>query len=409
MTQPRRIVIIGAGLAGASAAGSLRDNGYEGEVLLLGQEPHRPYELPPLSKGLLLGQVDEPDWVHEPDYYDTHGIEHRRGVTAVRLRPGDRAVETDDGAELHYDLLVLATGSHPRVLDVPGADLPGIRTLRTLDDSLALREDLRRRPRVVVVGAGWIGCEVAAAARSHEAEVTVVAPERLPLARVLGERMGEVFRDLHADHGVTWRLGTGVAGFVGGDAVRAVRLADGTELPADLVVLGVGAAPRLTLARDAGLALTDEVPGGGVAVDERLRTSAPEVYAVGDIAAHLHPRYGRRVRTEHWANAREQGRHVGQVLLGASEPFQATPYFFTDQYDLGMEYRGLADPEDELVVRGDPASREFIAFWLRDGHVHAAMNVNVWDDGDALQALVDNRAPVVVEDLQEADLPSLIP
>ncbi|SHH10169.1 NAD(P)/FAD-dependent oxidoreductase [Streptoalloteichus hindustanus] len=409
MARPGRIVIIGAGLAGASAAGSLRDNGFTGEIRLIGQEAHPPYELPPLSKGLLLGQVDEPDWVHEPDYYAAHEIEHRRGVTAVRLRPADRVVDTDDGEEIRYDLLLLATGSRPRTLDVPGAHLAGIRTLRTLDDSLALREDLRRRPRVVVVGAGWIGCEVAAAARAHGAEVTVVAPEPLPLVRVLGERMGEVFRDLHAEQGVTWRLGTGVTGFDGDERVRAVRLSDGASLPADLVVLGVGAAPRLTLAAEAGLAVTDEVPGGGVAVDERLRTSAPEIYAAGDVAAHHHPRYGRRVRVEHWANAKEQGRHVGETLLGSPTPYQATPYFFTDQYDLGMEFRGLARPEDEVVVRGDLRAREFVAFWLREGHVHAAMNVNTWDDGDALQALVDNQAPVVVEDLQEADLPSLIP
>jgi NADPH-dependent 2,4-dienoyl-CoA reductase/sulfur reductase-like enzyme len=190
--------------------------------------------------------------------------------------------------------------------------------------------------------------------------------------------------------------------------VRAVRLADGDELPADLVLLGVGAAPRLELAQRAGIRTTGDVPGGGVATDAALRTSAPDVVAAGDIAAHDHPRYGHPVRVEHWANAKDQGAHAAGTLLGADQPYRASPFFFSDQYDLGLEYRGLADPDrDELVVRGEPASREFIAFWLRDGHVRAAMNVNSWDHGETLQALVDQQAVVPADRLRTADLASL--
>jgi NADPH-dependent 2,4-dienoyl-CoA reductase/sulfur reductase-like enzyme len=410
MAEPQRIVIVGAGLAGATAAGSLRERGFSGDVVLFGQEKHQPYELPALSKDILLGRADEPAWVHEPAFYDEQRIALRGGVRVTEIRAAERVIVTADGATEPYDRLLLATGSHPRALPVAGADLAGLRTLRTLDDALSLRAELTEGKRVVVVGGGWIGCEAAAAAREHGAEVTVVDPVPLPLGRVLGDAVATVFRDLHAEHGVHWRLGVGVEGFTGEDGVvTGVAITGGEQLSADLVLVAVGAAPRLDLARQAGLALTDEVPGGGVAVDAALRTSDPNVVAAGDIAAHAHPRYGRRVRVEHWANAKDQGSHAAATLLGSDEPYQAAPYFFTDQYDLGCEYRGLADPErDELVVRGDLAARDFTAFWLRDGRVRAAMNVNQWDDGDALQALVDAQAVVSPEQLRTADLASLV-
>ncbi|MEV7096577.1 FAD-dependent oxidoreductase [Amycolatopsis sp. NPDC051045] len=402
MSEPRKIVIVGAGLGGASAAAAVRERGYPGEILLLGSDPHSPYELPPLSKGVLLGTTDEPDWVHEEKFYAEKDIRFSAGVTATRIELGARLVLDETGGEHPYDRLVLATGSRPRRLPVPGGDLPGLYTLRTLDDALELRSAFAAAERVVIVGAGWIGSEAAAAARTHNAEVTVVDPVRVPLANVVGETVGGVFRDLHAEKGVHWRLGEQVAEITGGpDGVRGVRLSGGEELTADVVLIAVGAAPRVELAHAAGLELSDD---GGVAVDAALRTSAPDVYAVGDIAAHFHPRYGRRIRVEHWANAKDQGTHVAQNLLGGNEPFLASPYFFTDQYDLGCEYRGLADPAaDELVIRGDLASREFTAFWLREGEVAAAMNVNMWDDGDALAALVDGHAKVTAEQLRTAD------
>ncbi|CCH28586.1 FAD-dependent oxidoreductase [Actinosynnema sp. NPDC047251] len=400
MAEPQRIVIIGSGLAGASAAGALRERGYDKGLVLLGREAHQPYELPALSKNVLLGSADGPNRVHEPDFYDSHSVDLRLGVEVTELRLGERVVVDTTGATHSYDRVVLATGSTPRTLPVPGEDLPGLRTLRTVEDSLALRAALAERPRVVVVGAGWIGCEVAAAARSHGADVTVIDPVDLPLRRVLGPVVAKVFHDLHEQNGVHWRLGVGVDGFLPG----GVRLADGSEVHGDLVVLGVGAKPNTELAEKAGLALAD----GGVAVDGALRTSHPDVCAIGDIAAHDHPRYGRRVRVEHWANAKDQGAHVAGTLLGLDEPYTAAPYFFSDQYDLGMEYRGLADPEhDQLVVRGDLDSRDFTAFWLREGRVRAAMNVNQWDDGVALQALTDAQATIPPDQLRSATLSDL--
>jgi len=311
-----------------------------------------------------------------------------------------------DGSAHHYDRLLLATGSKPRNLPVPGGDHPTLYTLRTLDSAVALRDRLVAGTRVVIVGGGWIGCEVAAAARAHDAVVTVVEPLALPLHRVLGTTIGEVFRDLHTAHGVNWHLGVGVTGFETKDGgIELVRLADGTELVADVVVIAVGAAPDITLAKEAGLTIAQD---GGVAVDVALRTSVPEIFAAGDIASHAHPRYGHPVRVEHWANAKDQGTHVAGGLLGEEQPYTASPYFFSDQYDLGLEYRGLADPEhDQLVVRGDLAAREFIAFWLAEGRVRAALNVNSWDDGDALGALVDNAVEVSAEQLREADLSTL--
>jgi 3-phenylpropionate/trans-cinnamate dioxygenase ferredoxin reductase component len=395
MAEPQRIVIVGTGLAGASAAGALRDRGYGGKIVMFGTERHRPYELPALSKDVLLGKAGEPAWVHEPGFYSDNEIDLQLGVSALELRPDDHTVVDSDGAVRPYDRLLLATGSRPRVL--PGAQG---HVLRTLDDSLALRSALREGRHVVIVGAGWIGCEVASAARTHGCRVTVVDPLAEPLVRVLGPEMGAMFRGLHEEHGVEFELGTGVESF----SPSGVRLGDGTELLPDVTVLAVGATPRLELAEAAGLELAD----GGVAVDAVLRTSAPDVFAAGDIAAQEHPRYGGRVRVEHWANAKDQGTHVAGSLLGLDEPYLKSPYFFTDQYDLGMEYRGLAGPDDELVVRGDVASREFVAFWLRDGRLRAAMNVNVWDHGTALKALVDAQATVTAEQLREADLGALV-
>ncbi|MBB5957603.1 NADPH-dependent 2,4-dienoyl-CoA reductase/sulfur reductase-like enzyme [Saccharothrix tamanrassetensis] len=401
MAEPQRIVIIGSGLAGASAAGSLREQGYDNELILFGREAHQPYELPALSKDVLLGNTDEPNRVHEADFYEAHRVDLRLGTEITEIRASERAIVDSDGVTHSYDRLVLATGSTPRTLPVPNADLPGLRTLRTIEDSLSLRESLTADARVVIVGAGWIGCEVAAAARRHGSDVTVVDPVDLPLRRVLGPTIGAVFRDLHADHGVHWRLGIGVDGFT----PNGVRLADGSEVRGDVVVLGVGAKPNTDLAEKAGLTLAE----GGVAVDAALRTSSPDICAIGDIAAHDHPRYGRRVRVEHWANAKDQGAHVAGTILGRSEAYTGAPYFFSDQYDLGMEYRGLADAEhDRLVVRGSLEDRDFTAFWLRDGRLRAAMNVNQWDDGVALQALVDSHAAVSPDQLRTATLADLV-
>jgi NADPH-dependent 2,4-dienoyl-CoA reductase/sulfur reductase-like enzyme len=406
MADPRHVVIVGSGLAGASAAAGLRERGFAGKVTLFGQDRYRPYELPALSKGILIGDTDHPDWVHEEGFYPEHDIELRTSSRITALRPDEQIVVDSDGTAHHYDRLLLATGSKPRLLPLAGGDRPGLHTLRTLDDANNLRTRLVSGAHVVIIGGGWIGCEVAAAARSHDARVTVVEPLVLPQHRVLGSTIGEVFRDLHAEHGVRWHLGVGVDSISGGAGeTEVVKLSDGTELTADVVVVAIGAGPDVALAKEAGLTIADD---GGVAVDAALRSSAREIYAAGDIASHAHPRYAKPVRVEHWSNAKDQGTHVAGSLLGGDEPYRASPYFFSDQYDLGLEYRGLADPDhDELVVRGDLGSREFIAFWLADGRVTAALNVNSWDDGDALGALVDKGTSVTAEQLRKADLSTL--
>ena len=394
-SQPSRIVIIGASLAGASAAIALRDQGYQGELTVIGEESQLPYERPPLSKAVLIGERDEPDWVAEEATYADKDISLRLGTMATRI---DRArkVVVASRTEYPYDKLLIATGSGSRRLDLPGADLEGLLTLRTLEESLGLRERFTEGARIVIVGAGWIGCEAAAAARLHGANVTVIEPRSQPLLAVVGEQIGATFAALHRDHGVDLRLGIGVTGFAGDGVVSSVHIKGHASVPADMVLVAVGAAPNIALADVAGLKLAD----GGIAVDATLRSSDPDIYAAGDVAAHDHPRYPHRVRVEHWANAKDQGTHVARNLLGAEEPYVLRPFFFSDQYDLGCEYRGQADPtKDRLVVRGDLKSREFTAFWLRDGGVAAAMNVNQWDDGDTLQELVDSGRHVHDQEL----------
>jgi 3-phenylpropionate/trans-cinnamate dioxygenase ferredoxin reductase subunit len=384
--SPSRIVIIGASLAGASAAIALRDQGYDGELTLIGEESQLPYERPPLSKAVLIGNTDEPDWVADEATYADKNISLRLGTIATRI-DRSRKVVVASRTEYPYDKLLIATGSAPRRLDVPGADLDGLLTLRTLEESLALRERFTEGATIVIVGAGWIGCEAASAARQRGAKVTVIEPRSQPLLHVVGEQVGATFAALHRDHGVDMRLGIGVTGFAGDGAVSSVHIKGHASVPADTVLIGVGAAPNIALADVAGLKLAD----GGIAVDATLRTSDPDIYAAGDVAAHDHPKYRGRVRVEHWANAKDQGAHVASNLLGADEPYVLRPFFFSDQFDLGCEYRGFADPaKDRLVVRGNLASREFTAFWLRNGAVAAALNVNQWDDTDTLQELVDS-------------------
>jgi 3-phenylpropionate/trans-cinnamate dioxygenase ferredoxin reductase component len=397
-SQPSRIVIIGASLAGGTAAIALRDQGYPGELTLIGEESQLPYERPPLSKALLLGERDEPDWVADEATFADKDISLRLGTMATRI-DRDRKVVVASRHEYPYDRLLIATGSSARRLDIHGSDLDGLLTLRTLEESLGLRERFTDGANVVIVGAGWIGCEAAAAARQHGANVTIVEPRSQPLLGVVGEQIGATFAALHRDHGVDLRLGTGVKGFAGEGTASSVLIKGGHAIPADTILIGVGAAPNIALADAAGLKLAD----GGIAVDATLRSSDPDIYAAGDVAAHDHPKYRHRVRVEHWANAKDQGLHVAGNLLGAEAPYELRPFFFSDQYDLGCEYRGLADPaKDRLVVRGDLASREFTAFWLRDGAVAAALNVNQWDDGDALQELVDTGRQVSDKDLVSA-------
>jgi 3-phenylpropionate/trans-cinnamate dioxygenase ferredoxin reductase subunit len=401
MTSDQTFVIAGASLAGAKAAETLRTEGFDGRVVLVGAEDERPYERPPLSKDYLRGEVGrEKVYVHDEGFYASHDIELRLGRTAVSLSPSTSELLLDDGERMRYDRLLLTTGAEPRRLPVPGSELDGVLYLRTVEDSDVLRGRLQRGGTIVVVGAGWIGCEVAASARTLGLDVTVLDPLAFPLERVLGSEVGAIYRDIHADHGVRMLGGTGVEAFAGDGAVGRVRTTDGHELECDLVVVGVGVDPRTGLAAQAGLEVDD-----GILVDEHLRAGMPGVFAAGDVARAHHPFYGEPIRVEHWANALEQGPAAARNMLGRDEPYDRLPYFFSDQYDVGMEYSGLARSWDRVVFRGDPASREFIAFWVADDRVVAGMNVNVWDVTDPIQRLIRSRAAVDDRRLADPDVP----
>jgi 3-phenylpropionate/trans-cinnamate dioxygenase ferredoxin reductase subunit len=406
MPPTQTFVIVGASLAGAKAAETLRVEGFDGRVVLIGEEPLRPYERPPLSKAYLRGEVgfDEAA-VHQTDFYASNDIELRTSTTVTALVPKDSQVTLGSSERLSYDRLLVATGASPRRLSVPGAELDGVRYLRSVADADALQQAIETSAPVVVIGGGWIGCEVAASARQLGAEVAMVEMAPVPLGRVLGSELGTVYRDLHAEHGVKLHFGVGVDSVRGSSAVEEVRLTDGTSLPAGVVVVGVGVVPRVQLAEAAGLKVDD-----GVVVDEQLATSQADIYAAGDVANAFHPFYRTHIRLEHWSAALNQGPVAAKNMLGEPTVYEKVPYFFSDQYDLGMEYTGFAPKWEEVVFRGDPASREFIAFWLHDGRVMAGMNANVWDVTDTIEALI--RADHVVDLARlidtEVDLSSLV-
>ncbi|MFE3500584.1 NAD(P)/FAD-dependent oxidoreductase [Kitasatospora sp. NPDC059160] len=401
----RPIVIVGASLGGAKAAEALRGAGYRGGIVLIGEEHERPYERPPLSKGYLLGkEAREKLHVHPPQWYAEHDVTLRLGTPVVAIDPAARTVTLADDGEIGYHKLLLTTGSAPRRLPVPGADQDGVLYLRRVEDSDRIKAVLRPGARIAVVGAGWIGLEVAAAARAAGAEVTVLESLELPLLRVLGREVAQVFADLHRDHGVNLRFGVHVAELTGADGtVSGVKLADGTELAADAVVVGIGISPATALAEAAGLEVDN-----GIKTDQHLRTSDPDVYAAGDVANAYHPLFDRHLRVEHWANALNQPQTAARALLGQPDAvYDRVPYFFSDQYDLGLEYVGYAEPGgyDRVVFRGDVAGREFIAFWLSGGRVLAGMNVNVWDVVDPVRELIVSRREVDAGRLADPTVP----
>jgi 3-phenylpropionate/trans-cinnamate dioxygenase ferredoxin reductase subunit len=401
MPSDKSFVIVGASLAGAKAAETLRAEGFDGRVVLIGAETERPYERPPLSKDFLRGEVGrEKVYVHDATVYADQDIELRLGRTAMSLNTASNEVALDDGERVVYDRLLLTVGAEPRRLSIPGGELDGVLYLRSLEDSEALRKRLEGGGAVVVVGAGWIGAEVAASARQRGLDVTVLDPASVPLERVLGPEVGAVYRDVHTDHGVRMLLGTGVDAFEGDGAVERVRTSDGREVECDFVVVGVGVQPRSQLAAQAGIAVDD-----GILVDEHLRTSVAGVFAAGDVANARHPFYGERVRVEHWANALNQGPAAARAMLGGSAAYDRVPYFFSDQYDVGMEYSGFARTWDRVVFRGDPSAREFIAFWLTGDRVVAGMNVNTWDVTEVIQRLIRGRVAVDDRRLSDPDLP----
>ena len=393
-------VIVGAGMAGGKAAETLREEGFEGRVVLLGGEPERPYERPPLSKDYLRGESERAGVYLQEDagWYDEHDVELRPSTHVESLDVAAGAVVLAGGERIDYDALLLTTGAEPKRPPIPGTDLDAVHVLRTLEDSDVLRGVLDAAGRLVVVGAGWIGSEVSASARERGMDVALVEPQSVPLEGVLGPELGAFYRDVHADHGVQLHLGTGVEAIEGNGRAERVRTSDGTVLDCTAVLLAVGVAPRTQLAE--GVLDVDN----GILVDASLRASADGVFAAGDVANHAHPLFG-RLRVEHWANALEQGPSAARAMLGSDVVYERVPYFFSDQYDVGMEYAGHSAPGDTVVFRGDPATREFIAFWLRDGRVTAGMNVNVWDVNEHLQELVRSGASVDPDRLRDPDVP----
>jgi 3-phenylpropionate/trans-cinnamate dioxygenase ferredoxin reductase subunit len=404
MASSTTFVIVGGGLAGAKAVEALRDNAFDGQIILFADETHLPYERPPLSKEYLAGKKSLNDFtVHNSDWYVQRSVDVRLASRVSRVDTAAHTVGLPDGTTVRYDKLLLATGSASRRPPIPGSDADGVYYLRSYEDAQLLNDVLAEGSSLAVVGAGWIGLEVAAAARQRGVEVTVVEAANQPLVAALGETIGEVFATLHRDHGVDLRLQAQVEDIATADAAATgLRMRDGSAIAADAVLVAVGAKPNVDLAEQAGLTMGD----GGVLVDASLCTSDPDVYAVGDIAAAEHPLYGTRIRTEHWANALKQPAVAAAGMLGKPGTYAELPYFFTDQYDLGMEYVGHAPDSARLVFRGDVAGREFVAFWLAgDNRVLAGMNVNVWDVLDDVKALIRSKSPVDPDELADPQAP----
>ena len=403
MAGSSTFVIVGGGLAGAKAVEALRDNGFGGQVILFAEEELLPYERPPLSKEYLAGKKSLNDFtVQNSDWYRDHKVDLRLGALVSSLDPAAHTVGLPDGTTVSYDKLLLATGSASRHIPIPGSDAAGVHYLRTFGDAAALNSVLADGSSLAVVGAGWIGLEVAASARQRGVNVTVVETAKQPLLAALGETVGEVFATLHRDHGVDLRMEAQVAEITTrADRATGLKMRDGSTVTADTVLVAVGAKPNIELAERAGLSMSSGSQGG-VAVDASLRSSDPDIYAVGDIAAAEHPLFGTRIRTEHWANALKQPAVAVAGMLGKPAEYAELPYFFTDQYDLGMEYVGHAPHFDRVVFRGDLAGREFVAFWVDgDNRVLAGMNVNIWDVLDDVKALIRSKAAVDTDKLAD--------
>lgn len=407
MSGEETFLIVGAGLAGARLAEELRARDCPGRILLIGAEEHLPYERPPLSKDYFAGRKQLADFtVHDGDWYRDHRVELLLGTKVTAIDPAAHTVTLPDGSTLRYDKLALATGSTPRTVPIPGADAERVYVMRTVEDSDALLAAIHGETDhagwLAVIGAGWIGMEIAANARGRGAGVVVAESAKQPLLGALGEEMGAVFADLHRAHGVDLRTSTSVREIVAYDGrASGIRFGDGSVVPADAVLVAVGAQPNIDLARDAGLAVDD-----GVLVDASLRTSDPDIVAVGDIASVDYPLLRSRVRVEHWANALNQPAVAAATMLGREAAYDRLPYFFTDQYDLGMEYVGLAPPDARVVTRGDVTGLQFLAFWLDDEHrVRAGMNVNIWDAGDDIRALITSGRPVDADRLADTTVP----
>jgi 3-phenylpropionate/trans-cinnamate dioxygenase ferredoxin reductase component len=405
MSDPRTFVIVGASLAGAKAAEALRNAGFEGHVVLIGEETHRPYERLPLSKGYLLDpRVRDTIYVHSADWYVKHNVELRLGISVTAIHRDSHEVELADGSRQHYDKLLLATGAVVRRLE--NTDQEGVFYLRRIEDFDRLGEVLARRGRVVSIGGGWLGLEATAVTRQRGCEVTMIEPGPRPLSRRFGPQIGDVFVDLHRAHGVDVRLGVGLAEVRPGPVVVTTT---GDEIAADAVIIGVGIIPATELAEAAGLEVAN-----GIRVTAELQTTRdPDIYAAGACMNADNPLYGRPLRNEYWANALNGGATAARSMLGQGEPYDRVPYFYSEQYDLRVEFSGWFEPgRAEMVHRGDLAAREFIAFWLDgEGRVLAGMNANVGDVTDPIQKMIRSRRPIDRARLADPTVPleDLIP
>jgi NAD(P)H-nitrite reductase len=409
MSENEVFTIIGGGLAGATAAETLRSEGFLGRIRLFAGEAHAPYIRPPLSKEYLKGDAERDSiFVQKPEWYGEHRVELQQGVSVQSIDVDARTITLADGRSEGYDRLLLATGAVPRHLPLEGANLDGVHYLRTVEDSERLRGEIAAGGRrVVIIGSGWIGLEVASAARGYGNDVTVIGREALPLDNVLGAELGAVFAALHTDNGVRL-IGAANTRSIEGEDGHVTAVVTETEtigaetIGADVVVIGAGAIPAVELAKSAGLTVDN-----GIIADESLRTDVPEIFVAGDVANAYHPVAGAHLRNEHWANAIAQGKAAAKSMLGQSVVFDEIPYFYTDQFDLGMEYSGYPTLTGDatVVFRGDVEKREFIAFWVAGGRVVAGMNVNIWDVNDDVQALIRSGRTVDVARLSDAQVP----
>jgi 3-phenylpropionate/trans-cinnamate dioxygenase ferredoxin reductase subunit len=405
VAEPERIVIVGASLAGGRAAETLRAEGFDGRIVMIGAEPERPYERPPLSKHVLRGDAaDEKVFLRPTTYYGEQSIELRLGVRATRLDPRHRLIELDAGQTEPFDKLLIATGARVRRLPVPGADLPGVFYLRTLADARAIRAASEEASHVVVVGAGFIGAEVAASSKMRGLDVTVLEMLPVPLQRGLGDAVGQIYGEIHRERGVDLRLREGIAAFRGNGRLEQVVTASGATIDCDLAVVGVGVTPETEWLEGSGIDLDN-----GVVVDEYCRTSDSNVFAAGDVASWWHPILAERLRVEHYENAQNQGVAAAKAMIGKAEPYAPVPFFWSDQYDLTMQYVGHATGRDEVVFRGDVASRRFLAFYVRDGRLRAALGINRFRDVSAARRIIRDGIAVTPEKLadEQVDLRKL--
>ena len=398
--MPPTFAIVGASLTGGTAAATLRQDGFDGDVILIGEEPHFPYERPPLSKQYLRGEMPfENALVRPVGFYEENGINTRFGVAATRVDPVERKVELTTGGSVHYDKLLIATGVRNRRLPIPGPGLQNVFDLRSITDANALRAEIVSGRKAAVIGMGFIGCEVAASLRQKGVDVVCIDPSPTPLLRVLGEQVGQVMSTIHADHGVKMVFEDVVTRFEGDRRVERVITKRDRRVDCDFAVVGVGVEPVIEFIAESGVRTNN-----GILVDEYCRTNVPDIYAAGDVANHYHPVFQQRMRVEHWQNAMQQGANAARSMLGTARPYDAVHWFWSDQYDANLQYAGFHQDGDQPVIRGSLEARNFIAFYLSQGHIDAVVALNRGKDVRRVMPLIKARATVDPRKLGDEDV-----